>query len=271
MEFHVKKADRSTTTRRRDFRYIYEQFGKETFGGKHDGMFHKLVETLEQYKACNPEASIDYQLFGDENIPLLVAIVTPLMKRVNKHIKQTGELVFVDATSNTEEHNLKVFLLCTHSVVGALPCALLITSDEKESMLKDWFELVKKCLPEDAFYGRGCDEGPAVMMTDNCDEERRALQFVWPSVKLLLCTFHILQQVWRWLLDKNHQINQSYRPMILSMFKQALYAKSEDVFESCYNKLLNDACDPMTMRSSTLRSCMKIARTLHIVTAQICY
>jgi hypothetical protein len=193
------------------------------------------------------------------------------MKRVNKHIKQTGELVFVDATSNTEEHNLKVFLLCTHSVVGALPCALLITSDEKESMLKDWFELVKKCLPEDAFYGRGCDEGPAVMMTDNCDEERRALQFVWPSVKLLLCTFHILQQVWRWLLDKNHQINQSYRPMILSMFKQALYAKSEDVFESCYNKLLNDACDPMTMRSSTLRSCMKIARTLHIVTAQICY
>ena len=111
MEFHVKKADRSTTTRRRDFRYIYEQFGKETFGGKHDGMFHKLVETLEQYKACNPEASIDYQLFGGEYIPLLVAIVTPLMKRDNKHIKQTGELVFVDATSNIEEHNLKVFLL----------------------------------------------------------------------------------------------------------------------------------------------------------------
>ena len=46
MEFHVKKADRSTTPRRRDFRYIYEQFGKETFGGKHDGMFHKLVETV---------------------------------------------------------------------------------------------------------------------------------------------------------------------------------------------------------------------------------
>ncbi|CAB4009765.1 Hypothetical predicted protein [Paramuricea clavata] len=66
MEFHVKKADRSSTLQRRGFRYIYEQFGKETFGGKHDGMFHKLVETMEQYKACNPEASVDYQLFGGE-------------------------------------------------------------------------------------------------------------------------------------------------------------------------------------------------------------
>ena len=82
------------------------------------------------------------------------------------------------------------------------------------------------------------------MMTDNCAEERRALQFVWPSVTLLLCTFHMLQQVWRWLLDKNHQINQSDRPMILNMFKQALYAKSEDAFEICYNELLNDACKP---------------------------
>ncbi|CAB4007676.1 Hypothetical predicted protein [Paramuricea clavata] len=37
--WHVKKADRSTMPQRRDFLYIYGQFGKETFGGKHDGMF----------------------------------------------------------------------------------------------------------------------------------------------------------------------------------------------------------------------------------------
>ena len=70
-------------------------------------------------------------------------MVTPLMKLINRHIKQTGELVFVDEKLNTEEHNLIFFLLCTHSVVGALPCALLITSDDKESNLNDEFELVK--------------------------------------------------------------------------------------------------------------------------------
>jgi hypothetical protein len=65
------------------------------------------------------------------------------MKLVNRHIKQTDELVFVDKKLNTEEHNLIVFLLRTHSVVGALLCALLITSDDKESNLNDGFELVK--------------------------------------------------------------------------------------------------------------------------------
>lgn len=54
------------------------------------------------------------------------------MKRVHKEIPQCGELVFVDSTSNAEEHNLKVLMMCTQSVAGALPCEILITSDEKE-------------------------------------------------------------------------------------------------------------------------------------------
>ena len=29
--------------------------------------------------------------------------------------------MFIDATSNLDENNLKFFLLCTHSVAGALP------------------------------------------------------------------------------------------------------------------------------------------------------
>lgn len=83
------------------------------------------------------------------------------------------------------------------------------------------------------------------MITDNCDEEICALQFAWPSVKLLLCTFHILQQVLRWLLDKNHHVRQSDRPQILSLFKRALqYAESEDLFQCYYDELRNDACEP---------------------------
>ena len=32
--YHVMKADRSVTPRRRDFNYLYSQFTKEQFGGK---------------------------------------------------------------------------------------------------------------------------------------------------------------------------------------------------------------------------------------------
>ena len=60
-------------------------------------------------------------------------------------------------------------------------------------------------LPDNAFFGRGVN-GPAIFMTDNCSELRDALCFVWPLSILLLCLFHKLQQVWRWLCDSNNAI-----------------------------------------------------------------
>ena len=128
--------------------------------------------------------------------------------------------------TNTEEHNLKVFMIAP-SVAGALPCGILITSDKKESMLKQGFLMLKSGLPENAFHGRGPGVGPQVILTDNCKEERKALNTVWPSSTMLLCIFHILQQLWRWLHDKSHSISQADRPYILSLFKQALCSESE--------------------------------------------
>ncbi len=240
IEFHMKKADRSVTPRQRDFRHIYEQYGKQKFGGKNGEMFEKLAEKIEQYKAKNDEASVDFQMYDGDDVPLLVSIVTPLMKRVHKEVPQCGELIFVDATSNTEEHNLKIFLFCTHSVAGALPCGLLITSDEKEATLKSGFEMLRNILPNNAFFGSGKSEGPKVMLTDNCQEERNALKSTWPSITVLLCIFHMLQQTWRWLTDKKHSISQGDRPYILSKFKQALFANSPHLFERLYCSLLSD-------------------------------
>ena len=36
-------------------------------------------------------------------------------------VMQSRELVFVDSTSNLDEHNLRFFLLCIHSIAGTLP------------------------------------------------------------------------------------------------------------------------------------------------------
>lgn len=240
LTYHKKKADRSVTPRKRDFNHLYSKFGEEKFGGKGPLMFEKLEEKLQDYKKSHPGATINHQLYEGDETPLIIAIVSPLMKRVHKEIPQCGELVFVDSTSNAEEHNLKVFMMCTQSVAGALPCGILITSDEKESTLKLGFLLLKSSLPENAFHGRGPDVGPEVILTDNCKEERKALNTVWPSSTLLLCIFHILQQLWRWLHDKSHSISQADRPYILSLFKQALYSESGEIFEDFYSELLND-------------------------------
>ena len=127
-------------------------------------MFEKLEEKLQEYKKSHPGATVNHQLYEGDETPLIIAIVSPLMKRVHKEIPQC------DSTSNTEEHNLKVFMMCTQSVAGALPCGILITSDEKESTLKQGFLMLKSSLPWNAFHGRGPDVGPEVILTDNCKE-----------------------------------------------------------------------------------------------------
>ena len=108
-------------------------------------MLEILVEKLRGNEEENPDATIKPQLYERDDRPLVIASVTPFVKRVHKEISQYGECVYVDSTSNTEEHSLKVFVLRTHSVVGALSCAygILITiSDEQESTLKKGFEML---------------------------------------------------------------------------------------------------------------------------------
>ena len=93
-----------------------------------------------------------------------------------------------------DEFNLRVFLMVTHSHAGTLPLAIIITSDETTRTLIQTFELLKASLPDGAFFGNG-HVGPSVIMTDNCSELREALSKVWPKSILLLCIFHLLQQV----------------------------------------------------------------------------
>ncbi len=138
-----------------------------------------------------------------------------------------------------EEFNLRVFLMVTHSVCGALPLGIVITSDETTDTLTNALAQLKSTLPDDAFYGCAAN-GPKVFMTDNCFELKEAISQNWPDSTQVLCVFHLLQQVWRWLHDRNHGIAIDDRPHILLAFKQVLYAENEDEFQSHYESLLED-------------------------------
>ena len=137
-----------------------------------------------------------------------------------------------------EEYNLRLFLVVTHSVLGALPLGILITSDEKTQTLTDGFSLLKDCLPADRFNNKS---NPDVAMTDNCPELHDALRHVWPEMNLVSCVFHILQQVWRWLNDKNHGIQQAHRAPLLCLFKAVVYADTVEEMEAANAILLGDA------------------------------
>ena len=133
-----------------------------------------------------------------------------------------------------DEYNLRVFLMVTHAC-GALPLAIFVTSDEKKQTLKDALEMLKTCLPDYAFYGA---QFPKVVMTDNCYELRSSLSDVWPGAVSLLCLFHVLQQVWRWLFEKKKGISVEDRPKLLLAFKRIVYAESEEDMQNGFDDLV---------------------------------
>ena len=97
--------------------------------------------------------------------------------------------------------------------------------------------LLKETLPEEAFYFS--PSGPDVFMTDNCDELRNSLHAIWPNSTLLLCIFHILQQVWRWLFERNHGVSANDRVDIMKLFRRVLYAQSVDEFDNASSVLID--------------------------------
>ena len=109
---------------------------------------------------------------------------------------------------------------------------MFLTSDEKESTLKTALNMLVSIFPDTAFFGK---QEPEVIMTDNNDEIRNTIKEVWPNSKLLLCTFHVLQQVWRWLFDKDHNVDKNDRVQIMRDFRGLLHETNETKFMERHN------------------------------------
>ena len=157
----------------------------------------------------------------------VIAIVDPFMRRVHETVPQSGELVLIDATSNLDRNDSKLFHLVCPSAIGALPLAEIITTREDANTISFGLEILKSVLPVNAFYGRGRELGPHVFMTDDSDAERNSLSTVWPQSVLLLCIFHVLQAQWTWLWDAKHCIAHADKATLLNLFRKVLYSETD--------------------------------------------
>lgn len=159
--------------------------------------------------------------------PFILALCTPLMACVHQYVVQSAELVFCDSTSSLDRYNVSFFILSTAHPAGGLPIGVIFTSDEKEDTIKNGLEKLIQVLPSNAFYGKGPESGPSLVMTDDSSTEKRALEAVWPKSKQLLCVFHFLQRRWTWLYEGKNRISHQDRPTLLNLVKTLVYAKSE--------------------------------------------
>ena len=172
--------------------------------------------------------------------PMITVVCTPLMARVHQNIQQAGEMVFCDAKSSLDRFNSSLFLFSTSSAAGGLPLGvIIITSDEQEDTVRQRLQLLTEVVPDGAFYGRGGEQGPAIVMTDDSSAERNALQSVWPKTKRLLCVFHFLQQNWTWLHDGTNKIDNYDRMTLICQAKSLVFAESEEKLVRLYSGLIN--------------------------------
>ena len=191
MDWLLVMSDRSKVPRRCDFNKLFMDYNNVKYGSLNlDNLYKCLKERISIKELESPETIINYQKFdSDANDPFILVLVTPLMLRVHEKVKAAAELVFFDSTGGMDEYNLRLFLMVTHSPLGALPLGIIITSDECTETLVSALEMFKSALPEKkAFFGKG-RKGPSVIMTDNCSEVYDALSAVWKQSMLLLCVF----------------------------------------------------------------------------------
>eukprot|EP00102_Acyrthosiphon_pisum_P018293 XP_008189990.1 PREDICTED: uncharacterized protein LOC103311926 [Acyrthosiphon pisum] len=76
-------------------------------------------------------------------------------------------------------------------------------------------------------------------MTDDSAAERSALKTLWPSSRLLLCSFHVLQKEWGWLHETKNMVLKEKRLPLMRMFQKVLYAADEVNLNEATSDILN--------------------------------
>lgn len=214
----------------------YKIFKKEY--GEPTGI--EMITSLENFiKLYNEKCEDNCAVLSKENENLAVAICSPLMKRVHENIKLSGEVMFVDSSGNMDRHNTRVFLLLCPSCVGALPLGIVLLYSESQESITNGLNLLKTILPKKSFYNSGY---PNIIITDNSTPEINALKNVFPSAKLLLCKFHVLQAVMRFMWDSKNGVNKNDRTQICALFHKALNTLEVNDFLEQFDYILNLKC-----------------------------
>ena len=87
------------------------------------------------------------------------------------------------------------------------------------------------------FYNTG---GPAVIITDDCDEERRSLKNSFPFAVLLLCFFHVLQACWRFVWCAKNGIEKKGQHRYITYVQRMMYSKDNEEYVQHYQLAMKE-------------------------------
>lgn len=169
---------------------------------------------------------------------LVIALCTPLMKRVHALLRESAEVLFVDSPGNCTRLNHHLFLLLTHSSAGSLPLGAFITTSATQATFSAAMQLLQTVFPPDRFFGH--PDGPLVVMTDDSTLLRQALREAFPKATLLFSVLHLLRAMWRWLWSSPNEIPKHHRSQLLNSFRGLVHASTPVALVEAYGRLMED-------------------------------
>lgn len=193
-------------------------FRNEHFGTR---AVESMADVLSSKKNLFDDNGINVMV--SEN-PFIMTVVTPIMKRANQE-KSSGEIIFIDSSGSCDQSGSCVTFLFGSTKSGGIPLGCIIHQLQTQENYTLGFAQLKSVLGPTAFRGRG---EPLVIMTDDSSAERNALKSVFPHSNLLLCIFHVLKAMWRWLWDSKHDIANQDRKHLMKLFRSIAYADNEE-------------------------------------------
>ena len=98
-----------------------------------------------------------------DHVPFILAVVTLLMERAHKLVRQSGELVYCDSTASLDNSNSAVVIVSCSISAGAIRLGAVMTSSEDAETLSSAFTALVDVLPDYAFFGRGRTVGPLMI------------------------------------------------------------------------------------------------------------
>ena len=121
------------------------------------------------------------------------------MTRVRQFFNSECHSNFIDSTGSVDTHSLAVSFIMIATCVGALPIGMIITGEKTEAAYSKAFEQLRDLTVQIDANSKWDAE---IVMTDHDDAIRNAVKKLFPNAVLWLCTFHVLQAVWRYLFSK---------------------------------------------------------------------
>ena len=159
-------ADRSINPSSQDVQRLFRSWRRSTVGDANgDTMFTRLNDEVNRYNrftAAKPTCNSMLLALQINKTDFLTGkgILTASQKKLNSKLKvylslllshllwqeriqQAGEMVFCDATASLDRLNTPLFIISAATASGALPLAVVMTSGEDVSTMKQAFGILK--------------------------------------------------------------------------------------------------------------------------------